>query len=395
MICKKCNTLNSNDAKACVNCGTKLAGGPSKADKKQAGKPTISRFAPKGSSGSKKQKPVGEKKSSLGKLLILLLIVLAGGTYYLYYLINSGQVDIEELKKHEKYGEYIVLADSLFKELMKNIDPEAKKEAERKRLEEEERKKKELLAEKAKKIATKHRKKRTGVKRVKREMQYYTALKDNMNMVLIPSDEVRIGSGSEGINERPIHKVDIKEFYIDEHEVTNAQFRIFVEETGYKLPKHILFDRFNSAKQPIVGVSYEDAEAYAKWVGKRLPTEQEWEKAARGGLVGLRYPYSNTINPKQACYDLNPSNDGPFDVKSYGANDFKLYDFSGNVAEWTSSLPEPYPGGKIDKEYGEEYRVIRGGSWKDLKFALTVSKREIKGKKWKGNNVGFRCVMDY
>ena len=126
-----------------------------------------------------------------------------------------------------------------------------------------------------------------------------------------------------------------------------------------------------------------------------MPTEQEWEKAARGGLRGLKYPYSNTISPKQACYDLNPANDGPFDVKSYGANDFKLYDFSGNVAEWTSSLPEPYPGGKIDKEYGEEYRVIRGGSWKDLKSALTVSKREIKGKKWKGNNVGCRCVMDY
>ena len=111
MICKKCNTLNSNDAKTCVNCGTKLAGGPSRADKKQSAKPTESRFSPKSSSSSKKQKPVGEKKGSLGKLLIILLIVLAGGTYYLYYLINSGQIDIaydmaaamyDEYPKHEK-----------------------------------------------------------------------------------------------------------------------------------------------------------------------------------------------------------------------------------------------------------------------------------------------------
>jgi len=262
-------------------------------------------------------------------------------------------------------------------------------------LKEEKKKKEEAAKLAAKKQTKKSKPKKPVIKRIKREMQYYTALKDNMKMVLIPADEVLIGSNDESINERPVHKVYIKEFYIDEHEVTLQQFRIFVEETGYALPERVSSDRFNSPNQPIIGVSYEDAEAYAKWAGKRLPTEEEWEKAARGGLVGLKYPYSNEITPKQACYDLNPINDGPFDVKSYGPNDFKLYDFAGNVAEWTSSIPKPYPGGQLDKEYGEEYRVIRGGSWKDLKSALTVSKREIKGKKWKSNNVGFRCVMDY
>ena len=396
MICKKCNTLNSNDAKKCVSCGEKLAGGSSKPDKKQAVQKSASKYSSKGSS-AKKQKPAGEKKSgNTGKLLILLLLIFVGAIYFLHFTA-AGKQYVDELKKNEQFGKYVILGDSLLTEFIMNFDPEAKNEAERLRLEEEENKKKEEEAAKlAKKTPKKPRKpKKLVVKRIKREMQYYTALKDNMSMVLIPADEVSIGSSVEGVNESPVHKVYIKEFYIDEHEVTLQQFRIFVEETGYNLPDRVRSDRFNSPKQPIIGVSYEDAEAYAKWAGKRLPTEQEWEKAARGGLVGLKYPYSNTITPKQACYDLNPTADGPFDVKSYGENDFKLYDLSGNVAEWTSSIPESYPGGKLAEEFGEEYRVIRGGSWKDLKSALTVSKREIKGKKWKGNNVGFRCVMDY
>ena len=394
MICKSCNTLNSNDAKKCVSCGEKLTGGSSKPEKKQAVQKTASKYASKGSS-AKKQKPAGEKKSgNLGKLFILLILILAGAIYFLEFT-DVGKEYIEGLKQNEKFGKYVVLADSLFNDFITNLDPKAKEEAERKRLEEEEKKKKEEAAKLAKKKPKKSKPKKPVIKRIKREMQYYTALKDNMSMVLIPADEVSIGSSVEGVNESPVHKVYIKEFYIDEHEVTLQQFRIFVEETGYNLPDRVRSDRFNSPKQPIIGVSYEDAEAYAKWAGKRLPTEQEWEKAARGGLVGLKYPYNNTISPKQACYDLNPTVDGPFDVKSYGANDFKLYDLSGNVAEWTSSIPESYPGGKLAEEFGEEYRVIRGGSWKDLKSALTVSKREIKGKKWKGNNVGFRCVMDY
>ncbi|MDA3885939.1 MAG: SUMF1/EgtB/PvdO family nonheme iron enzyme [Candidatus Delongbacteria bacterium] len=393
MICKKCNTLNSNDAKTCVNCGIKLAAASSKPEKKQAVQKPASKYASKGSS-AKKQKPAGEKKSgNLGKLFILLLIILGGAIYFLHFT-SAGKQYVEDLKKNETIGEYVILCDSLLNEFIMNLDPEAKNEAERKRLEEE-KKKKEEAAKLAKNKPKESKPKKPVIKRIKREMQYYTALKDNMNMVLIPADEVSIGSNFEGPNESPVHKVYIKEFYIDEHEVTLQQFRIFVEETGYSLPDRIRSDRFNSPKQPIIGVSYEDAEAYAKWAGKRLPTEQEWEKAARGGLVGLKYPYSNEITPKQACYDLNPTLDGPFDVKSYGENDFKLYDFSGNVAEWTSSIPEPYPGGKLEEEFGEEYRIIRGGSWKDLKSALTVSKRDIKGKKWKGNNVGFRCVMDY
>jgi formylglycine-generating enzyme required for sulfatase activity len=289
------------------------------------------------------------------------------------------------------------MVDSLIKPYLTEYVPSMKaeeearlKELEDKKLAEEEAKKKKAALRKASEEEAK-----PTIKRVKRNMQYYRALKDNMNMVLIPAGNVMIGSDSESQNEMPIHEVYVKAFYIDEHEVTNSQFRIFVEETGYKLPKHILFDQFNGPNQPIVGASYQDAEAYAKWAGKRLPTEYEWEKAARGGLEGLKYPYTNDMDPKIACYDLNPVNDGPADVKSYEANDFKLYDMDGNVAEWTTSVAAPYPGGRLIKEYGSDYQVIRGGSWKDIKSNLTVSIRDFKGRNWSGNNVGFRCVMDY
>ncbi|MFO7810904.1 MAG: SUMF1/EgtB/PvdO family nonheme iron enzyme [Candidatus Delongbacteria bacterium] len=213
-------------------------------------------------------------------------------------------------------------------------------------------------------------------------------------MILIPSGTVTIGSEKGSINEKPVHDVYVEEFYIDEHEVTNSQFRIFVEETGYKLPRHILFDRFNGPNQPVVGVSFKAAQAYAKWAGKRLPTEYEWEKAARGGLKGLKYPYSNQIDPSMACYDLNPANDGPADVKSYGPNDYKIYDMAGNAAEWTNSQALPYPDGTLLKSYSEEHKVIRGGSWRDIKTNITVYSREFKDENWTSNGVGFRCVMD-
>ncbi|MBU4487226.1 MAG: formylglycine-generating enzyme family protein [Candidatus Delongbacteria bacterium] len=402
MICKKCNTLNSNDAKVCVNCGQKLGVVmPSKIEKKSGtDKPSTSRFNATPKQAQSKQNVPGSKpkKSKLGILLILLLVVVAGGGYILVNT-EAGEQYIEDAKKNEFIGVYVTLVDSLLKANLSEYIPrmKAEGEAKKKRAEEEAKKQAEDEAKKKKvvKRAETEEDQKQIIKRVKRNMQYYKALKDNMNMVLIPAGPVKIGSYLESDNEKPIYEVQIKEFYIDEHEVSNSQFRIFVEETGYKLPKYILFDRFNGPQQPIVGVSYEDAEAYAKWAGKRLPTEYEWEKAARGGLEDLRYPFSNDLKPKMACYDLNPESDGPADVKSYEANDYKLYDIDGNVSEWTSSLAVPYPGGKMITVYNQEYRVIRGGSWKDIKSGLTVSRRDFKGKKWYSNGVGFRCVMDY
>jgi formylglycine-generating enzyme required for sulfatase activity len=416
MICKKCNTLNSNDAKVCINCGQKLGVTVPPPPKSPGGAaPSLNRTAsspkPSASVPPKSGMPGGDekKRSFLWILLIVLLLIIVGAGYF-YVNTDLGQNTVEDLKKNQYVGEYIALADSVLKANFSEFVPRWKTEAEAKKLAEL----KEIArldsiafadsvaaAEALKKKSSKKTSSGGVVeqvpkyKRIKRNMQYYKALKDNMNMVLIPAGPVTMGSDMESENEKPVHLVSVKEFYIDEHEVTNAQFRIFVEETGYKLPKFILFDRFSGPSQPIVGISFEDAEAYAKWAGKKLPTEAQWERAARGGQSNLKYPYSNDIDPNMACYDLNPELDGPADVKSYEPNDYKLYDMDGNVSEWTSSSALPYPGGKLVMEYGQDYKVIRGGSWKDIKSSLTVSKRDFKGKKWTGNGTGFRCVMDY
>ena len=385
MICKKCNTLNSNDAKTCVSCGQKMGVMPLKTDvKDKKVKPSTGSLA----SGRGKKPPANtpsgkNKKSNLGLLLLILLVVVAGGGYILVNT-ESGKDYLDDLKKNQMVGEYVSMADSLLRSYISELMPmeEPVKPEEEKSVTEEQ---KQVKREPAKPV----------IQRIQRDVLYYTSLKDGMRMVLIPAGPVNIGSELESDNEKPVHEVFIKEFYIDEHEVTVAQFRLFVEETGYKLPRHILFDRFNGPRQPIVGVSFNDAEAYARWAGKRLPTEYEWEKAARGGLEKLRYPFSNEIDPTLACYDLNPATDGPADVKSYGPNDYKLYDMAGNVAEWTSSEALPYPGGRLLRSYGEDYRVIRGGSWRDVRTALTVSARDFKPGSFTSNSVGFRCVMDY
>jgi len=416
MICKGCNTLNSNDAKVCVNCGKKLgslAAPPPLKPQTGAAQPSTSRFAstPKSPAQAPKQNLPGGSEPKKSFLMILMIILFAVIIGVGYFLVNTetGKQTVEDLKANQYVGDYISLADSLLKANFSEFVPSWKAEEEARKLAELKEEARldsiatadsiaAVLASKKKSVVPKTATEtdyKPRIKRIPRNMQYYKNLKDNMNMVLIPAGSAKIGSEMESDNEKPLHDVSLKEFYIDEHEVSNSQFRIFVEETGYKLPKHILFDRFNGPQQPIVGVSYEDAEAYAKWAGKRLPTEAEWEKAARGGLSDLKYPYSNDIDPNMACYDLNPELDGPADVKSYEPNDFKLYDMDGNVSEWTSSPALPYPGGKLIMDYGQDYRVIRGGGWKDIKSGLTVSKRDFKGKKWTGNATGFRCVMDY
>ena len=387
MICKKCNTLNSNDAKVCVNCGEKVGAAPLKSDiKKKAAGSSAGRLTSVPGKKLPANTPSGKKKkSNLGLLLLILLLVVAGGGYIIVNT-ESGQKYLDDLKKNQMVGEYISMADSLLRSYISEFVPSDETE--------EEPETKEETADVQQRPAAREPQKPV-VQRIQRDMLYYTSLKDGMRMVLIPAGPVRIGSEIESDNEKPVHEVFLKEFYIDEHEVTVAQFRLFVEETGYKLPRHILFDRFNGPRQPIVGVSYDDTKAYARWAGKRLPTEYEWEKAARGGLEGLRYPFSNEIDPTLACYDLNPATDGPADVKAYGPNDYKLYDMAGNVAEWTSSGAVPYPGGRLLRTYGEDYRVIRGGSWRDVRTNLTVSVRDFKPRAFTSNGVGFRCVMDY
>ena len=372
MICKNCNTLNSNDASICINCGEKLT----KQEKVIIKKPVPRIKKAPTPDITTKYKQVDKKiPFNIEKISMVIIIAVMVSSVI---LINAQIIPLN-----------LTPIKNLISKRNSNLpkNTEIEKELLEKKIEKV---KKDVVKAK---ITTK---KKGDIIRKNRRMQIYYAKKDSMKMLLIPAGEVTIGNENESVNELPVHSIFLDPFYIDEHEVTNMQFRKFVEETGYPLQKFISSPRFNAPNQPVVGVDYKDAQAYAKWAGKRLPTEFEWEKAARGGLKKLNYPFSKKITPELACYDLMPNKDKPADVKSYEKNDYQLYDMSGNVSEWTSSAPEAYPGGKMDIQYeSQKYRIIRGGGWKSIKTNLTVSKRNVKGIIWKSNDIGFRCVLDY
>jgi len=163
-------------------------------------------------------------------------------------------------------------------------------------------------------------------------------------------------------------KVYVATFHMDKYEVTNAQYQRFCETTGHRLPELWGMESFRCGPDhpdhPVVGASWYDAGLYAEWCGKRLPTEAEWEYAARGGLAGMRFPNGNTLQPSDGNY--NRSGKGrPVEVGSYRANGFGLYDMQGNVVEWVADFYdlEYYASSPAVNPQGPEngrFRVIRG-----------------------------------
>ena len=175
--------------------------------------------------------------------------------------------------------------------------------------------------------------------------------KDGTPMVLIPAGEFQMGSNTGREDEKRIHTVYVDAFFMDIYEVTNVQYQKFLEAakdwdhdwelSRYDKPYEV-FDKpeYNQPNQPVVGLAWKSARDYCKWVGKRLPTEAEWEKAARGGLEGKRYPWGDSINPKRANY--GPHVGKPTPVGSYPPeNSYGLYDMMGNVSEWCADWYSP------------------------------------------------------
>jgi sulfatase modifying factor 1 len=220
-------------------------------------------------------------------------------------------------------------------------------------------------------------------------------------LVLIPGGEFLMGSDSEG-DHRPVHKVYIDSFYIDRHEVTNAQYLAFCEATGHRLPDFWGMDGFRCGPDypnyPVVTVSWHDAVEYAKWCGKRLPTEAEWEYAARGGLAGMNYPTGDTLDPSDGNYNQSGQG-GPVAVGSYPANGFGLHDVQGNVVEWVRDFYDPdyyssSPAANPPGPASGRFRVIRGGGWHSGAYCNSVYYRNALPPGWVDFNVGFRCVKD-
>jgi len=208
-------------------------------------------------------------------------------------------------------------------------------------------------------------------------------------MVLIPAGEFQMGSNDGGSYEKPVHTVYLDAFYMDKYEVTVGQYKKFIQATGHRAPNWSRVSKYSPTdSHPIVYVSWNDAQAYAKWVGKRLPTEAEWEKADRGGLVGKKYPWGdeapNAGGKYRANYNPGSYTEDGYEycapVGSFPPNGYGLYDMAGNVSEWCadwydknyySFSPRKNPRGPASGQY----RVIRGGSWVENDSDLRAADR--------------------
>ena len=249
-------------------------------------------------------------------------------------------------------------------------------------------------------------------------------------MALIPAGEFQMGSNDRDTDghQKPVHTVYIDAFYMDKYPVTNAQYQKFVDANPlWSKPqwfKNRISRRYHDgeylrhwtennypdgkADYPVNWVSWYAAMAYAQWAGKRLPTEAEWEKAARGGLTDQKYPWGNSIDANKANFGKNLG--GTTSVGKYSANGYGLYDMVGNLFEWcldkwdssfyaSASRNNPVSDGSIENiidnfTKSKALRVVRGGSWHSPVQHLRVANRNADTPKLTTSIIGFRCVKD-
>ena len=212
------------------------------------------------------------------------------------------------------------------------------------------------------------------------------------DMVLIPAGDFVMGHE----DEKTAHVIYLDAYYIDRYPVTNAQYRKFMAATSHSPSLHLNDTRFNQPDHPVVGLSAKDAEAYAKWAQKRLPTEAEWEKAARGGLAGNKYPWGDEP-PNKTLANFGGNEGKTTSVGKYPPNGFGLYDMAGNVFnlcsdkyQWDYYKNSPR---KNPKGSGKYYQVVRGGSWRSIGYYLRCSSRyDIHNLTRSFVDVGFRCA---
>lgn len=247
-------------------------------------------------------------------------------------------------------------------------------------------------------------------------------------VVRVTAGDFVMGSEGGAPDERPPHKATVVEFFVGVHEVTQADYGRFVAATNHPVPGSqavpsvVPADKVASFRElaalyawenrkppagkdnhPVVLVTYEDAVAYCAWLAAqtgedvRLPTEAEWEKAARGGLVGRKFPWGDEPLAGRANYlpDVKlKATRGTEPVGKYQPNRFGIQDMSGNAWEWVSDPYRAYPGGGLPEGAPADARIVRGGAWlDDNPDLLTVSHRHEVPPDTFSYSIGFRIAV--
>lgn len=247
---------------------------------------------------------------------------------------------------------------------------------------------------------------------------------DTAPMILIAEGDFTMGTDDVGSawqqgnpNEHPEHVVKLKSYHIDQFEVTIARYAKFLEATHHSPPPSWDDDAVTSAgDRPVVGVDWEDANAYCKWAGKRLPTEAEWEKAARGTDKrrfpwGDMQPFVDIANYNRGLWVSYPITLAPVTsgtegmsirhgLKDGGKSPYGLYHMAGNASEWVADWYDREYYAKSPKENPRgpaegEKKVLRGGSWGDPPRNIRVTARFSADPEFRDTSVGFRCAMDH
>ncbi len=228
---------------------------------------------------------------------------------------------------------------------------------------------------------------------------------DAVELIHIPAGEFTMGH-KDSYDTLPVRRIDLPAFFIDKYEVTNKRYKRFIDATGYKVPwsqdpavaayAWIWQQRmYPEAKgdDPVVLVSWNDAKAFCEWAGKSLPTEAQWEKAARGAN-GKLYPWGNTWEAGKAntaesgLKQTAPAGAFKDDVSEYGVNDL-----AGNVSEWVEEWFAPYEGNPMTNyEERNKYKVLRGGSWDYSHSIASGHHRQYALPQSQMSAIGFRCV---
>jgi formylglycine-generating enzyme required for sulfatase activity len=228
---------------------------------------------------------------------------------------------------------------------------------------------------------------------------------DEGPMVTIPAGAFTMGFDDD-FDTKPVRRGDLPAFQIDTYEVTNARYKRFIEATGHHVPWspdpalaayswdwHTRMYPEGKGNDPVVLVSWEDAKAFCTWAGKHLPSEAQWEKAARGAN-GNSYPWGADWADKKANTAESglhrPAAVGTFkeDVSPYG-----VHDLAGNVSEWVEDWFAPYPGNSLTSYVErQKYKVLRGGSWDYGHSIASGYHRQYATPQSQMTAIGFRCA---